>query len=156
MAVEMLSPAVLEALSIGNLPGVAWSNQDDQCDCVYQRIGMWKNPYLAETLEIRLCCIWAKLAEQYPEFVRTIPGYFDENTKRWITEPLEWNGQAEMPKAIWYRHLARKEGRPLSDIRQEYSQKDEQRPKGSGEPIPFILVIGGREIALDLRRLRWR
>ena len=154
----MISPAIIEALSIAELPEVQWSNQDDLCSCVYQRIGMWKNPYLAETHEIRLCCIWAKLGEQYPDFVRTIPGYFDENRKEWITEPKDWNGETEMPKAIWFRHLARKLDRPIEDIRAEYADKDELRPKGTPkpEPLPFILVINGEEIVLDLRKVRFR
>lgn len=140
-----LSPAVIEALSIGSLPDVQWQHEDDLCDCTYQRIGMWKNPYLAETLEIRLCCVWAELAKQYPDFVRTIPGYFNENTKQWETQPWEWNGEAEMPRAIWYRHLARKLDRPLAEIRAEYAERDELRPKGyvKPEPVPLFIHIMG-------------
>lgn len=150
-----LSPAVLHALSIGSLPDVDWDHADDLCDCTFQRVGMWKNPYLAETLEIRLCCIWAKLAEQYPDFVRTIPGYFNENDGQWITTPWEWDGEAEMPKAIWYRQLARKLNRPLEEIRAEYASRDELRPKGwGGKRTPFMLQIAGtwRTINLASRR----
>lgn len=125
-----LSPGVIEALSIGSLPDVQWQNQDDLCDCTFQRVGLWKNPYLAETLEIRLCCVWAELGKWFPDFVRTIPGYFDDNEQEWITEPWEWTGETEMPKAIWYRHLARKQGRAVSEIRAEYGEKDALRPKG--------------------------
>ncbi len=137
--------AVLEALSIGSLPDVVWQHGDDLCDCIFQRIGMWKNPYLAETLEIRLCCIWAKIAEQYPEFVRTIPGYFDDNTDTWFTEPMAWDAEHDMPKAIWYRHLARTLNRPLAEIRAEYADKDDLRPKGT--PIEHAPRRG---------RSRWR
>lgn len=144
-----LSPAILQALSIGNLPDMEWNNQDDLCNCIYQRVGMWKNPYLAETLEVRLCCVWGKLAEQYPDAVRTIPGYFNENSQEWMTQPIAWDGESEMPKAIWYRHLARKFDRPLSEIRAEYADKDELRPKGTPRPerreIPFLLMQGGQE-----------
>lgn len=152
----MISPAVLEALSIGNLPDTEWEVHDDLCDCTFQRIGLWKNIYLAETLEIRLCCVWAELAKQYPQYVRTIPGYWNPDTKEWITEPREWNGEAEMPKALWYRHLARKLGRTVSEIRSEYAERDELRPKGYGEPIPLILVLDGQEVTLNMRRLRLR
>ena len=146
-----LSPGIIEALSIGNLPDVEWQSEDDLCDCTFQRIGMWKNPYLAETLEVRLCCIWAKFAEVFPDMVRTIPGYFNENTQEWITQPWEWNGEAEMPKAIWYRHLARKLNRPLAEIRAEYAGKDELRPKGRPQrrEIPFLLMQGGMELWIN-------
>lgn len=153
-----LSPAVIEALSIGNLPEIEWNDQDDLCDCLYQRVGWWKNVYLAETLEIRFCCIWEEFYKQFPQHVRKIPGYWNPNTKEWLTEPQEWNGETEMPKAIWYRHLARKFGRPLADIRAEYQDKDELRPKGEKreEPLPFIFVLGGQEVLLDMRKLRLR
>ena len=149
-----LSPAILQALSIGSLPGMEWSNQDDLCDCTYQRVGMWKNPYLAETLEIRLCCVWAKLAEQYPDAVRTIPGYFDPNRQEWITEPWTWDGEAEMPKAIWYRHLARKLDRPLAEIRAEYADKDHLRPKGRGQSKPLWVEIRGEWRCINLASRR--
>ena len=130
----MLSPALIEALAIAGLPDVQWQHDDDLCDCVFQRIGMWKNPYLATQHEIRLCCVWAELEKQYPDFVRTIPGYFNENTKEWQTEPSEWNAEFPMPKAIWYRHLARQQGRSVADIRAEYAGKDELRPRGVPRP----------------------
>ena len=153
-----LSPAVVEALSIADLPDVQWKHDDDLCDCVFQRIGLWKNPYLATTQEIRLCCVWAELGKQYPDFVRTIPGYFNENTQQWETNPWEWNGEAEMPKAIWYRHLARKFGRPVADVRAEYAERDELRPKGykAAERVPFVLLVDGMEVEIDLRKLKRR
>lgn len=149
-----LSPAVLEALSVGSLPDVDWDHQDDLCDCTFQRVGMWKNPYLAETLEIRLCCVWARLAEQYPDAVRTIPGYFNENTQEWITTPWAWDGEAEMPKAIWYRHLARKLNRPLAEIRAEYADRDELRPKGRGQSRPLWVQICGDWRCINLASRR--
>lgn len=154
----MHSSAVIEALAIGSLPDVQWSIGDDLCDCIYQRIGMWTNPYLAVTHEIRLCCAWAKLYEMFPETVRTIPAFWDYNNNEWITEVAEWNGEAEMPKALWYRQLARKTGRSLADIRAEYAEKDELRPKGyrRPEPVPFVLLIDGRELVMDLRSVHFR
>lgn len=149
-----LSPAILEALSIGSLPDVEWQHDDDLCDCTFQRVGMWKNPYLAETLEIRLCCVWAKLAEQFPEAVRTIPGYFNPDTQQWLTNPWDWNGEAEMPKAIWYRHLARKLNRPLSEIRAEYAEKDHLRPRGRGESRPLWVELAGEWRCINLASRR--
>lgn len=154
-----LSPAIVEALSIGQLPDVRWKSHDDLCDCVYQRIGMWTNPYLGETLEVRMCCIWGELYKQYPQFVRLVPAFLDYgHNDEWITEPAEWNGEDEMPKALWYRQLARKQGRSVESIRAEYSEKDELRPKGQKipEPVPFILLIDGQEFSIDLRKIRFR
>ena len=112
-----------------SLSGVDWKMHDDLCDHIYQRIGQWTNPYLGSTHELRLCCIWAKLYEQYPEYVRDIPGWFDHNTNTWQEGQLEWNGEDVMPRAIWYRQLAVKEGRPLSEIRAEYA--DQEPPQGT-------------------------
>ena len=147
---------VLEAVFAGTFPGEFWNCQDDLCDCTYQRIGMWTNPYLAETLEVRLCCIWAELQKQYPEFVRVTPAYLDGNAKQWVTEPAAWNGEAEMPKAIWYRHLAREQDRPVADIRAEYAEKDHLRPKGTqrAEPLPFFIHIAGDWYPINLASRR--
>lgn len=149
-----LSLAVIQALSIGSLPDVEWRHGDDLCDCTFQRIGMWKNPYLATTQEIRLCCVWAKLGEMFPDLVRSIPGYFNDNTQRWETDPWQWDGEEEMPKALWYRQLARQQDRSLTEIRAEYADKDELRPKGRPAKAPFILLDGGRELVLDLALVR--
>jgi len=134
MTVATLDPQartdILAALFAGAFPGEFWDCQDDKCDCTYQRIGMWTNPYLAETLEVRMCCIWAEIYRQYPQFVRVTPAFLDGNAKAWVTEPREWDGEAEMPKSIWYRQIARQQGRSVEDVRAEYGEKDELRPKG--------------------------
>jgi hypothetical protein len=116
-----ISPAILEALAIADLPEVTWTIGDDLCDCTYQRIGMWTNPYLAETQEIRLCCIFSELGKQYPEMVRSIPGFWDENAQTWVTEPREWDGETDMPAYLWYRQMARKEAIPLGEARARYA-----------------------------------
>lgn len=138
----VLSPAVIEAISIGNLPDLQWKHDDDLCDCTYQRIGFWTNPYLAETQEIRLCCVWAKLGEMFPDFVRKVPAYWNENEQQWETEPWRWDGEEAMPKAIWYRHLARKLGVTVAEARAEYGEKDELRPKGC-QRVPILLPYDG-------------
>lgn len=146
-----VSPAILEALAISELPEVEWLHGDDLCDCTFQRIGMWKNPYLAETMEIRLCCVWAKLGEMFPEYVRSIPAYRDENTQTWVTEPWEWNGEDEMPKALWHRQLARKLDISVAEAR----ALNLPPPQGTGprQVVPFIILHGGNEIAIDLGRM---
>lgn len=143
-----LSPAVIEALSVGMLPDVQWKMQDDLCDCTYQRIGMWTNPYLAETLEVRMCCIWAKLYEQYPEFVRQVPAFWDYNREEWVTEPAEWNGEEDMPQAIFNRQVARQTGKTLAEVRamniaapkgKPLTQKPVVLLQWSGEWVPVEL-----------------
>lgn len=144
----MISPAIVEALAISELPDVQWKTHDDLCDCTYQRIGMWTNPYLAETLEVRMCCIWAELYKQYPQFVRTIPAFWDYNQEQWVTEPMQWNGEDDMPAAIWHRQLARAVGVDLQAAR----DMNIPAPKGiKREPRPdFFLKWGGDWLQVSL------
>lgn len=150
-----LERAVLEALATGALPDVMWNNQDDGCDCIYQRLGFWTNPYIAETLEIRFCCFWAGWQKEHPEFLRTVPAYRDQNRNEWVTEPQPWNGEDDMPKAIWYRQLARQQGRALPEIRAEYAERDDERPRGKPrrEPVLFLLKAEGEWFEVDLGSL---
>lgn len=121
--------------SVAALPESAWNEMDDGCDCTYQRIGSWTNPYLAETLEVRWCCIWKELYKLFPEMVRTTPAYRDGNTGEWVAEPREWDAEFDIPEAIWFRQLAREQGRPIADIRAEYSQRLAEKPKGVARPV---------------------
>ena len=145
-----LSPGIVEALSIGSLPDVQWKMHDDLCDCVYQRIGMWTNPYLAETLEVRMCCIWAKLYEQFPDQVRTIPAFWNYNQEEWVTEPMEWNAETPMPRSIWYRQLARQQGRTVAEVRAEYASREPPQGRVKPDPVPFLVQFGGEWVAIDL------
>ena len=145
-----LSPGIVEALSIGSLPDVQWKMHDALCDCTYQRIGMWTNPYLAETLEVRMCCIWAKIYEQFPAQVRTIPAFWDYNQEEWVTEPMEWNGETAMPRSVWYRQLAREQGRTVAEIRAEFASQEPPQGKVRPEPLPLIVVDHGVEMVIDL------
>lgn len=129
--------AVLEAEAIlnGLFPEEFWDVNDDACDCTFQRIGMWTNPYLGETLEVRMCCIWAELYKLFPDKVRVTKGYMNYNENRWDEGVREWDGESDMPPSIWYRHLARLQGRTVADIREEYRYKDHLRPKGTPRPV---------------------
>lgn len=118
--------------AMGVLPEAFWTNQDDGCDCTYQRIGMWSNPYIAETLEVRLCCIWAELYKLFPEHVRVTPAFLNHNTEEWETTPKDWDGETDMPEAIWYRHLARKHGSTVAEARERYAHLSP--PKGIPRP----------------------
>ena len=117
------------------LPGMVWLTGDDKCDCTYQRIGKWTNPFLAETLEYRWCCIWAELEKLLPsigQFVRVTNGYWDENRSAWALHPREWDGEdADMPTYLWFRQLAKQTGKPLAQIREEYKDRLSERPKAT-------------------------
>lgn len=140
VTVPPVSPEELPALEIKpgqdilmllgeEIPADRWIHGDDLCDCVFQRIATWTNPYLARTMRVRLCCLWAELAKDYPQFVQEIPAYYDENDGLWREDPMDWNGEQDMPKALWFRQLAVKHGMSLEMIRGLYEGKE--TPKGS-------------------------
>lgn len=129
----MTALAQAEALVSGLFPEEFWDVNDDVCDCVFQRIGMWTNPYLGETLEVRMCCIWAELYKLFPDKVRVTKGFLNYNTNQWEREPYEWNGEEDMPRSIWYRHMARKEGITVAEAREKY--RGEAPPKGTPRPV---------------------
>ena len=136
----MTALAEAEALVAGLFPEEFWDVNDDACDCVFQRIGMWTNPYLGETLEVRMCCIWAELYKFFPDKMRVTKGFLNYNTNEWEPEPREWDGEDDMPPSIWYRHLARVEGVTVAEAREKYRYRDEERPRGTPrpqvEPVP--------------------
>jgi hypothetical protein len=145
-----LSPAVIEALSVGMLPDVQWKMHDDLCDCTYQRIGMWTNPYLADTLEVRMCCIWAEIYKAFPQFVRQVPAFWDYNTEEWVTEPAEWNGEDDMEVSMWHRQLARQTGKSLAEVR-EMGIEPPKGHKKQAKPV-FLLPWSGEYVAVELGR----
>lgn len=114
-----------------------WSVQDDLCDCVYQRIGYWFNPYIGETLETRLCCVWAKFEAQWPELFH-----------RSKQEPAVWNGETTMPKSIWHRQLSAHLGVSVSEAR----SFNMEPPKGQPhvEKPAFYLPWSGDYIEVRL------
>lgn len=115
---------VMAALSLGALPDVHWLLGDDRCDCTFQRIGEWTNPYLAQTLRVRLCCIWAGIYAQFPQFVQEIPAYYDANRHVYVSEPAAWNSEEmDMPVYLWLRQEAAKSGRSLADVRADLKDK---------------------------------
>lgn len=140
---ETLSPAVIHALSIGNLPDVQWKHGDDLCDCMFQRIMQFTNPYIGVTHEERLCCIWAKLHEQYPDLSRDIPASWDINAQEWVTEPQEWNGEEDMPMYLWVRHVARRDGITVAEAREVAGEAPRGVPRPVVEPEPQFDPIEG-------------
>ena len=103
-----------------------WNAEDDLCDCVYQRIGYWNNPYIGETLEVRLCCVWAEIEKAYPQFFR-----------RTQIEPAEWNGEADMPRSIYHRQIANIEGITVTGARQIAGDPPKGTPR---KPKPVFLL----------------
>ena len=116
-----------------------WSVQDDLCDCTYQRIGYWYNPYIGETLETRLCCVWAEFEKVWPQFFRRVQH-----------EPAAWNGEDDMPRAVWNRQLAAKFGRPLADIREDYANTEPTKGQPRKEALVLWVISPWGEVPLKL------
>lgn len=116
----------------GEVPEFQWEIGDDECDCVFQRIGDWTNPYIGRTMRVRLCCMWAEIYKDYPQFVQEIPAYFNWTTREFEHEPHEWNGEDDMPTAFWHRQLAAETGLSLPEVREKF--KDIAPPKGVKRP----------------------
>lgn len=127
---DMAAVDIVSALGV--LPEDFWNHEDDACDCTFQRIGMWKNPYLGETLEVRMCCIWAELYKLFPQYVRVTPAYLVDDAT-WETSVREWDGEADMPRSIFYRQMARKDGISLAEARERYAHVE--APRGTPRPV---------------------
>lgn len=115
-----LSASEMGLLLSDALPEVEWTHGDDLCDCVFQRIGSWTNPYLGQTLRVRMCCIWDRIYRDNPDLVELIPGYHNENTGEFETEPAEWDGDGDMPRALWHRQISIETGKPLAVVREQF------------------------------------
>lgn len=120
--------AVMAAMAAGG-PEMEWLHGDDLCNCTFQRIGWWTNPYIAETLLVRVCCIWGELYKQFPQFVQEIHAYNDPNTGVYVTEPREWDADHEMPRHLWHRQAAKRLGMALSEVRQRLAGMTPPQPR---------------------------
>ena len=99
-----------------------WKHGDDLCDCVFQRIGEWSNPYLGTVHQVRFCCAWARLREVWPDLFRdTFTG-----------DQRAWNGEDDMPRALWVRQVAISMGITIPEARSLL--KDREPPKGIRRP----------------------
>jgi len=155
--------ALLDALFTADMfPETFWEHGDDACDCTFQRVGMWTNPYLGKTLEVRMCCIWEELYKLFPQHVRTSSGFLDYNRNEWVPGQREWDGTTEMPRALWYRQIAERTGTPLPEVRTSYAALTP--PQGVPEPeVPesepdmlaalfqIVLDMAGRMDALEAK-----
>ena len=132
MATNPLLPG--QRILAGEIPEIRWVHGDDLCSCTFQRIGEWTNPYIARTLRVRMCCIWAELYKEYPQFVQEIPAFYDYNADRFETEPMLWNGEDDMPAALWHRQLAVMRREPVEEVRRRF--EGIEPPKGVPRPKP--------------------
>lgn len=114
-----------------------WDVNDDLCDCTYQRAGYWNNPYIGETYEVRLCCLFAEFEKQWPQFF-----------KRTQIEPAEWNGEADMPASIYHRQLSKAFGVSVSEARLMANEPPKGKPHQS-KPT-FYLPWGGEYMEVRL------
>jgi hypothetical protein len=118
--------AIVEAQEFGRQ---SWNVNDDLCDCVYQRTCSWYNPYIGETYEVRICCLYAEFEKQWPHLFRRLQ-----------TEPAEWNGETDMPRSIYHRQLAALEGISLEGARSIAGEAPKGKPR-SPKPL-FWLPMG--------------
>lgn len=146
--------------ALGVIPENVWDVNDDGCDCTFQRVGMWSNPYIGKTLEVRMCCIWAELYKLFPQYVRETDAYLHGN--EWIAGgPMEWDGEADMPRSIFYRQRATADGTTVAEARAAYAHRTP--PKGTPkeappappaiDPIAILFEMVGK-LALEVKALR--
>lgn len=100
-----------------------WVHGDDLCDCVFQRIAKWENPYLGATYQVRFCCAWKRLQEMWPDLFRETQG-----------TQQAWNGESDMPRALWHRQVALAMGLTVPEAREML--RESEPPKGQPRPQP--------------------
>ena len=114
------------------MPEFIWTHGDDLCDCTFQRIGEWSNPYLARTRRVRVCCLEDRMLEDNEDLVQDIPGFFNDNTGLFETEPWMWDGEDDMPEHLFMRQTAIIQGLSLDDTRVKF--EGVEPPKGTPRP----------------------
>ena len=155
-----MTTALAQAIGvlISTSPDSEWITGDDLCDCTFQQVREWTNPYLGQTLRIRWCCILAELEKQYPQYFSRVDAFYDHNRDEYIGEPQPWDStEMDMPVPLWYRQLARQQGRPLAEVRAEYSDRKTERPKKvkhSQRKAPTVAEVK-RARHNELKRTGW-
>lgn len=128
------------------IPEEYWEVHDDLCDCTFQRIGFWTNPYMGETMRIRLCCVWKEMEKQWPQFFQHTHAFWDYNKEEWVPGAAEWNGEDQMERAVWYRQRANIERLPLEAIRDKYRLAEP--PAGTPRPKEEPVTTNGQQAIL--------
>jgi hypothetical protein len=72
------------------------------------------------------------MLEGNEDLVQDIPGYFNENTGQFETEPWVWNGEDDMPKHLFMRQTAILTGKSLDETRVKFVGIEP--PKGIPRP----------------------
>ena len=121
------------------MPEFIWTHGDDLCDCTFQRIGEWANPYLARTRRVRVCCLEDRMLYGNEYLVQDIPGFFNDNTGLFEMEPWVWDGEDDMPEHLFMRQTAIIQGLTLDETRVKF--EGVEPPKG----IPRPKVVKKRE-----------
>ena len=121
------------------MPEITWTHGDDLCNCTFQRIGDWANPYIARTRRVRVRCLESRMLEGNEDLVQDIPGYYNENTGEFETEPWVWDGEDDMPEHLFMRQTAIIQGLSLDETRVKF--EGVEPPKG----IPRPKVVEKRE-----------
>ena len=114
------------------MPEFIWTHGDDLCDCTFQRIGEWTNPYLARTRRVRVCCLEDRMLEGNEDLVQDIPGFFNDTTGLLETEPWVWDGEDDMPEHLFMRQTAIIQGLSLDETRVKF--EGVEPPKGIPRP----------------------
>ena len=114
------------------MPEITWTHGDDLCNCTFQRIGDWANPYIARTRRVRVCCLENRMLEGNEDLVQDIPGYYNENTGDFETEPWVWDGEDDMPEHLFMRQTAIIQGLSLDETRVKF--EGVEPPKGIARP----------------------
>lgn len=123
---------VPELWMLDTIPEAPWVHGDDACDCTFQRIAIWTNPYLGRSLQVRLCCIWREIYGQYPQYVREVPATYDPDKEAFTTGiPADWDGDHDMPRHLWHRQVSVQLGIPLSQVRKLL--EGQEPPKAVGK-----------------------
>ena len=121
-----------QSLHPTEMPEFTWTHGDDLCDCTFQRIGEWTNPYLARTRRVRVCCLEDRMLEGNEDLVQDIPGFFNDNTGLLETEPWVWDGEDDMPEHLFMRQTAIIQGLSLDETRVKF--EGVEPPKGIPRP----------------------
>ena len=121
-----------QSLHPTEMPEFIWTHGDDLCDCTFQRIGEWSNPYLARTRRVRVCCLEDRMLDGNEDLVQDIPGFFNDNTGLFETEPWIWNGEDDMPQHLFMRQTAIIQGLSLDETRVKF--EGVEPPKGAPRP----------------------
>ena len=129
-----------QSLHPTEMPEFTWTHGDDLCDCTFQRIGEWTNPYLARTRRVRVCCLEDRMLDGNEDLVQDIPGFFNDDTGLFETEPWVWNGEDDMPEHLFMRQTAIIQGLSLDETRVKF--EGVEPPKG----IPRPKVVEERKI----------